>query len=173
MRAVFHQSVEDAETRQFLSGCREKSDWLFTQMFYSIAEVVLSWFMHRTSINGLLDREITFVFTQEQFDLFAPELRQPRGNVMDMNKMTSDHCDDITDSDSVKLCDKMLEVRRMIDLGAGHGTITTKMTAYFDMIYATEASPAMRERLAGLGFNVLNVTTWSKYDGTQRQHTID
>lgn len=48
----FIQFHQDEETQQFLSNCYEKADWLFTQLYYSVAKSVLGWFMTSTSING-------------------------------------------------------------------------------------------------------------------------
>lgn len=62
----FIQFHQDEETQQFLSNCYEKADWLFTQLYYSVAKSVLGWFMTSTSINGLLRRGSMFVFSQEQ-----------------------------------------------------------------------------------------------------------
>ncbi|KAF4517675.1 hypothetical protein B566_EDAN004969 [Ephemera danica] len=42
----------DAETNQFLDLSCQKSDWIVTQMWHSLASAILSWFMTRTSING-------------------------------------------------------------------------------------------------------------------------
>ncbi|XP_061196972.1 protein-L-histidine N-pros-methyltransferase-like [Saccostrea echinata] len=62
----FIQFHQDAETEQFLSDCYEKADWIFTQLYHSIAKSILSWFMTSTSINGLLQRGSMFVFSDEQ-----------------------------------------------------------------------------------------------------------
>ncbi|XP_022338741.2 protein-L-histidine N-pros-methyltransferase-like [Crassostrea virginica] len=60
------QFDQDAETEQFLSNCYEKADWLFTQLYHSVAKSFLGWFMTSTSINGLLRRGSMFVFSDEQ-----------------------------------------------------------------------------------------------------------
>jgi len=45
---------EDTETQEFLEACRDKSDWLFTELLHSFIKFALSWVMHQTSINGLV-----------------------------------------------------------------------------------------------------------------------
>ncbi|KAJ9578422.1 hypothetical protein L9F63_005342, partial [Diploptera punctata] len=42
----------DTETEQFLDQSYHKSDWIFTQLWHSIAKAFLGWFMTQTSING-------------------------------------------------------------------------------------------------------------------------
>ena len=48
----FVQFTEDAETKEFLENCYEKSDWLFTQLYHLMFKALLRWFMTQTSING-------------------------------------------------------------------------------------------------------------------------
>ncbi|XP_069701321.1 protein-L-histidine N-pros-methyltransferase [Periplaneta americana] len=57
----------DKETELFLDQSCHKSDWIFTQLWHSIAKAFLGWFMTQTSINGLLGRGSMFVFSLEQF----------------------------------------------------------------------------------------------------------
>ncbi|XP_052817997.1 uncharacterized protein LOC128244019 [Mya arenaria] len=63
----FVQLSEDSETRDFLENCYEKSDWVVTQIYHSLAKAFLSWFMETTSINGLLGRGSMFVFSRSHF----------------------------------------------------------------------------------------------------------
>ena len=48
----FIQFDQDEGSTQFLNLCREKSDWVFTQMGHSVCKSILSWFMSATTING-------------------------------------------------------------------------------------------------------------------------
>ncbi|XP_078689167.1 protein-L-histidine N-pros-methyltransferase-like [Branchiostoma floridae x Branchiostoma belcheri] len=57
----------DTETEEFLQGSREKSDWVFTQIFHSVVSTLLSMFVSVTSINGWLGRGSMFVFSQQHF----------------------------------------------------------------------------------------------------------
>lgn len=45
----FHQ---DEETTEFLDQCLEKADGIFTQIFQSLVQSLLGFFMTKTSING-------------------------------------------------------------------------------------------------------------------------
>jgi hypothetical protein len=42
----------DKETELFLDQSSHKSDWIFTQLWHSIAKAFLGWFLTQTSING-------------------------------------------------------------------------------------------------------------------------
>ncbi|KAK7114058.1 hypothetical protein V1264_000184 [Littorina saxatilis] len=59
---------QDEETTEFLDHCLEKSDWIFTQVFQSLAQTLLGLFMTKTSINGLLGRGSMFVLSHQQFE---------------------------------------------------------------------------------------------------------
>lgn len=64
----FLELRQDRETSEFLENCYEKADWVFVQIYHSLAKAVLSWFMPVTSINGYLNRGSMFVFSQSQFE---------------------------------------------------------------------------------------------------------
>ncbi|XP_038067322.1 methyltransferase-like protein 9 [Patiria miniata] len=67
LRVLFHQCHMDSATEKFLDSCYQKSDWIITQAWHSLAKAFLGFFMSSTSINGLLDRGCMFVFSMEQF----------------------------------------------------------------------------------------------------------
>ncbi|XP_063235849.1 protein-L-histidine N-pros-methyltransferase [Bacillus rossius redtenbacheri] len=67
--SLFLQLSADQETEQFLEQATEKSDWVLTQLWHSLARSFLGLFMTQTSINGLLGRGSMFVFSLEQFRL--------------------------------------------------------------------------------------------------------
>ena len=58
---------EDSETQNFIENSKDKSNWLFTQLYHSFALTFLRLFMSTTSINGLLNRGSMFVFSISQF----------------------------------------------------------------------------------------------------------
>ncbi|XP_060079923.1 protein-L-histidine N-pros-methyltransferase-like [Ylistrum balloti] len=58
----------------------------------------------------------------------------------------------------------------MIDLGAGDGMVTEKMAKYFDTVYTTEVSFAMRWRLQGKGYRLLDIDEWG--DGSRKYDLI-
>jgi len=131
LHSKFTQSYEDAETKQFCRSCREKSDWLFTELFHSFLKYVLSWVMHQTSINGLLQRGSMFVFSREQF------LR-------------------------IMGIDEMWRSGRLLDLGAGDGMVTQKMSGFFNETYVTETSSTMIWRLKEKDYKILDIHDWHK-----------
>lgn len=61
------QLKKDEQTLNFLEHCYDKSDWVLTQLYHSVAQSVLNWFMTKTSINGLLRRGSMFVFSTAHF----------------------------------------------------------------------------------------------------------
>lgn len=48
----FVQLEPDEDTLEFLERSEEKSDWILTQLWHSLAKAFLSFFMTQTSING-------------------------------------------------------------------------------------------------------------------------
>uniref|UniRef100_A0A8C6M4Q5 Methyltransferase 9, His-X-His N1-histidine n=1 Tax=Nothobranchius furzeri TaxID=105023 RepID=A0A8C6M4Q5_NOTFU len=66
-RHVFVQSHLDSDTEAFLRRSKEKSSWLFTQLYHSLVSTVLNPLVSRTSINGFLGRGSMFVFSKDQF----------------------------------------------------------------------------------------------------------
>ncbi|XP_037547519.1 methyltransferase-like protein 9 [Nematolebias whitei] len=67
LRDLFIQSRLDSDTRAFLQHSKEKSGWLFTQLYHSLVSTVLGPLVSRTSINGFLGRGAMFVFSTDQF----------------------------------------------------------------------------------------------------------
>ncbi|KAI0234730.1 Methyltransferase-like protein 9 [Lamellibrachia satsuma] len=68
LQKKFLQCDEDEETKTFLTNCYEKAEWIFTQLYHSLARSVLSWFMSSTSVNGFLRRGSMFVFSKAQVE---------------------------------------------------------------------------------------------------------
>lgn len=66
----FEASSFDAGTEEFIEHCYEKADWLFTQIYHSLARMVLGFFMSMTTVNGLLQRGSMFVFSEARFRTF-------------------------------------------------------------------------------------------------------
>eukprot|EP00794_Sanderia_malayensis_P019068 gene19068-20983_t len=67
LQQTFVHSRMDEETEAFLNNCYEKSGWVFTQFFHSLAQFFMGFVLSMTSINGLLNRGGMFVFSNEQF----------------------------------------------------------------------------------------------------------
>ncbi|KAL4624583.1 methyltransferase-like protein 9 isoform X2, partial [Arapaima gigas] len=67
VRPRFRQHHLDSDTRAFLKRSKEKSSWLFTQLYHSFFSTIFSPIVSRTSINGFLGRGSMFVFSGEQF----------------------------------------------------------------------------------------------------------
>ncbi|XP_050395622.1 protein-L-histidine N-pros-methyltransferase isoform X2 [Patella vulgata] len=129
LKDKFMPCHQDTETSLFLENCYEKSDYIFTQLYFSMARSVLSWFMSPTSINGWLDRGSMFIFSQNQ--------------IKDLLNITDDW-----------------RAENFLDLGAGDGKITQKLSHLFNQVYATEASNVMIKRLKERNFSVLDIDAW-------------
>lgn len=52
LASKFVQLNPDEDTENFIQQSEEKSEWIFTQIWHSIAKAFLGWFMSQTSING-------------------------------------------------------------------------------------------------------------------------
>uniref|UniRef100_A0A1Y1KNU0 Methyltransferase-like protein 9 n=1 Tax=Photinus pyralis TaxID=7054 RepID=A0A1Y1KNU0_PHOPY len=63
----FVQMHPDSDTLSFLQKAEDKSDWILTQIWHSLAKAFLGWFMTQTSINGWLRRGSMFVLSLSQF----------------------------------------------------------------------------------------------------------
>lgn len=63
----FIQLDADEETLEFVNDSEDKSDWIFTQLWYNLAKSVMQWMYSQTDINGMLNRGSMFVFSQQQF----------------------------------------------------------------------------------------------------------
>lgn len=75
----------DSDTDDFLSQAIKKSDWVFIQLWYSLAKSVLGWFMTQTSINGLLGRGSMFVYSLSHFRmLLSADVFWRGGNLLDL-----------------------------------------------------------------------------------------
>jgi len=131
LQQLFLQLDQDESTDEFLHNCQEKSDQIFTQIFYSLARPVLSFIMTQTSINGFLNRGSMFIFSERQFEKLL--------GISSYHKFDN-----------------------LLDLGAGDGMVTLRMSSYFNNTYATEMSTPMVRRLTGHGFKILNVDSWHK-----------
>ncbi|KAL0270487.1 UNVERIFIED_CONTAM: hypothetical protein PYX00_007884 [Menopon gallinae] len=135
MRKTFLQLSLDRETEEFLKQSFEKSSRVFVQIWHCFAKAFLSMFVTQTSINGLLRRGSMFVFSSEQF-LALTRWRE----------------EDAPDRS---------EKRRLLDLGAGDGVVTSVMAKLFDEVYVTEVSQPMKVILAEKGFRILAIDEWA------------
>lgn len=54
----------------------------------------------------------------------------------------------------------------LLDIGAGDGSVTQRMSSLFKKVYVTELSPVMQWRLSTNGYTVLNTDNWEnlKFD---------
>uniref|UniRef100_A0A0N4Z1L9 Methyltransferase-like protein 9 n=1 Tax=Parastrongyloides trichosuri TaxID=131310 RepID=A0A0N4Z1L9_PARTI len=132
---LYHPLTIDNETQEFLNNSMELSNNVFWQMFYSISIGMLSIFTTKTNINGILDRGRMHVFSTGQLYDF---LQLP--NDWDSSQKT------------------------VLDLGAGDGMVTKKLSVYYNNVYATEMSNVMRWRLKQKGFNIIDAEEWYKND---------
>ncbi|KAG7210641.1 hypothetical protein KM043_012155 [Ampulex compressa] len=123
----------DKAAEIFLIKSAERSDSLHLQAWHSLARSALSWFISRTSINGLLGRGSMHVFSGEQFQ-----------KLMDASGFEGPW-------------------HSLIDLGAGDGATTSHVAHLFEKVYATDISPPMRWALARRKFTVLDVERWYEW----------
>ncbi|XP_014601770.1 PREDICTED: methyltransferase-like protein 9 [Polistes canadensis] len=125
----------DEATEIFLMRSTERSESLPLQAWHSLARSALSWFISRTSINGLLGRGSMHVFSSEQFE----KLMEASGYKGPWESL--------------------------VDLGAGDGATTAHVAHLFERVYATDISPPMRWALAKRKFIVLDVDKWYEEAG--------
>jgi len=142
----FIQLGPDEETMKFIRQSIEKTDQIFTQMWHNLAKSVLKGFFGytQTDINGYLRRGSMFVLSTEQFNL----LREKAGLQSNVEES-------------------------LIDLGAGDGKPTDYLRPFYNDIYATEASWAMRDILKEKGITVLDIDDWDIQQQQQTQRTFD
>uniref|UniRef100_A0A183BYX1 Chromo domain-containing protein n=1 Tax=Globodera pallida TaxID=36090 RepID=A0A183BYX1_GLOPA len=124
----------DDETNEFLNSSLIVSNSICLQViYYSFVASLLSVFLTKTSINGLLDRGRMFIFSHSHVRAFLalPDDWSPIG-------------------------------RRMLDIGAGDGEVTAKFVPFFGNVWVVEASKIMEWRLARRGFTVLPMDKWER-----------
>lgn len=64
------------------------------------------------------------------------------------------------------LIDYESQLNTLLDIGAGDGSVTERMSSLFKTVYVTEISPTMRWRLGNYGYTVLDTDHWGdeKFD---------
>ncbi|KAK6041660.1 DREV methyltransferase, partial [Cooperia oncophora] len=176
LQSTFFLSFLDADTESFLEDSFATSNSLCLQLYYAFFSFLMSFFLSKTSINGLLHRGGMFLFSTNQLQEF---LDIPTG----WNP----------------------ENKQLLDLGAGDGGITKKLSAFYSKVYVTEMSQArtsgfpavylrlfgfrryitvmslpcvvMRWRLRNEGFHVEDVEQWSsstrRYDIISALNLLD
>ena len=185
------QLKQDEQTLNFLEHCYDKSDWVLTQLYHSIATSVLNWFMTKTSINGLLRRGSMFVFSTAHFGqlLHATSAREEPPTCacafharcpcipLPPPPMSSKKAPPPSPSTTSEIADSFAEpteetprpprprlLKTLLDLGAGDGEVTANMAPYFERVFATETSKVMQWRLEEKGYVVLDPFTWTDAD---------
>uniref|UniRef100_A0A0K0F504 Methyltransferase-like protein 9 (inferred by orthology to a human protein) n=1 Tax=Strongyloides venezuelensis TaxID=75913 RepID=A0A0K0F504_STRVS len=132
---LYYPLSYDNETAAFLDNSLEISNSLFWQMFYSISMGFLSFFTTKTNINGILNRGHMHIFSTSQLRNFMD--LPPDWNSLD---------------------------KTILDLGAGDGVVTEKLSHFYKNVYTTELSPIMQLRLKQKGFNVIDAQTWPEHE---------
>ncbi|KAK7504689.1 hypothetical protein BaRGS_00004175 [Batillaria attramentaria] len=138
----FHQ---DEETTEFLDACQEKADWVFTQIFHSLAQSVLAWFMSKTSINGLLGRGSMFVFSHQQFErLLSLSPVRKADNLIDLGagdgevtKVMADYFSNVYVTEMSPPMIKLLKNKgyRILDVSSWHeGNITYDVVSCLNLL---------------------------------------
>ncbi|EYC44980.1 hypothetical protein Y032_0443g1551 [Ancylostoma ceylanicum] len=140
LQSTFSKSSIDLETEQFLGNSFAISGSMCLQIYYAFMSTILSSFLSKTSINGLLNRGKMFLFSTSQLRSFL------------------DIPADWTSAD-----------KQLLDLGAGDGGITTKLSPFYGTIYTTEMSQIMQWRLRQQNFQEEDVEKWSS---TSRRYNL-
>ncbi|CAF2404073.1 unnamed protein product [Rotaria sp. Silwood2] len=130
-REYFHEFHEDEETTTFIKQSEQKSDNIPLQIIHSILTSLLTFFMTRTSANGLIGRGRMFVYSTAQFKTLL----------------------DIESHEESPF-------NTLLDIGAGDGSVTERMSSLFKQVYVTELSSTMQWRLSTYGYTVLNTDHW-------------
>jgi hypothetical protein len=146
--ATYYPSHYDQDTEDFISTSVVTSNSLCLQLYYSAVSAMLAIIVTKTSINGLLGRGGMYISAGNSLRHF------------------------------LALSDEWSPVgRRVLDLGAGDGSVTT---AAFGPLYmhisCTDASKVMEWRLAQRGFQVLPVDKWvntGRYDLISALNLLD
>ncbi|KAF7496224.1 Methyltransferase-like protein 9 [Sarcoptes scabiei] len=146
----FHQCHYDQETQTFIEVCHKTADSFFYHFFLFIMKQLLRPFLSTTSICGLLSCGEMFVFSSIQVEQFVI------GN-MEMHRKTIDTATNSFD-DRSRDCQNLA----MLDIGAGSGSITSKLSKYFLATYVTELSITMRYRLRSRGYSILDAERWNQ-----------
>ncbi|KAI1730961.1 DREV methyltransferase domain-containing protein [Ditylenchus destructor] len=129
--STFHPSHFDQETETFIDTSAAISNSICLQLYYSMASAFLSFLITKTSINGLLNRGSMFLFSRNHFRNF------------------------------IGLPDDWSPVgKKVLDLGAGDGGVTSVFADFFMHVSVTDASKIMEWRLAQKGFTVLAIDKW-------------
>ncbi|XP_071449481.1 protein-L-histidine N-pros-methyltransferase isoform X2 [Hetaerina americana] len=175
----FIQMGVDEGTEAFLEQSKEKSEWIFTQLWYSLARPFFGWFMSQTSVNGLLGRGSMFVFSKTQFLKLLGKDYQDSCQPIEFDKnlhfngLVGGNAQELSDdSHQGNPCKTVLNIEpgpffdgSLLDLGAGDGGITEIIAKMFKSgVYVTEISPPMKRTLAKKGFHVLDENSWHKED---------
>uniref|UniRef100_A0A915D2H9 Methyltransferase-like protein 9 n=1 Tax=Ditylenchus dipsaci TaxID=166011 RepID=A0A915D2H9_9BILA len=108
------------------------SNSLCLQLCYSVASTLLTCLITQTSINGVLNRGGMFIFSRNHFRNFV-------GLPDDWSPMG----------------------KKVLDMGAGDGGVTSVFSEFFMHVFVTDASKVMQWRLAQRGFTVLPIDRWS------------
>ncbi|KAJ1349972.1 Methyltransferase-like protein 9, variant 2 [Parelaphostrongylus tenuis] len=132
LQSTFMQSSIDSETRNFISDSIVISNSVCLQLYYAFMSAVLSFFLSKTSINGILNRGTMFLFSTKQLrDLLSIPAEWNPAN------------------------------KRVLDLGAGDGSITEKLASFYGTIHTTEISQVMEWQLRSKNFILEDVEAWS------------
>jgi len=135
--STYYPSHYDQDTEDFISTSVATSNSICLQLYYSAVSTLLALIVTKTSINGLLGRGGMYICAGNSLRHF------------------------------LALPDDWSPVgRRVLDLGAGDGSVTT--TAFgslYKHISCTDASKVMEWRLAQRGFQVLPLDRWAVNTG--------
>lgn len=129
----FVQLDTDEETNAFVKNSVTTAQNVCLQLLYTFVNLLLSLFLSRTDINGLLERGHMFVFSK-----------------LHLRKLLS----------LAQLAEREPPFSAVLDLGAGDGCVTQQFTEFATSIYVTETSTVMGRVLQRKHFHVLGLDNW-------------
>ncbi|CCW68018.1 unnamed protein product [Phytomonas sp. Hart1] len=133
---LFQKSLCDAETDVFIQSASKFSVWKL--LIANICSSVVS----RTTANGLVGRGGMFVLSTAQAHSLLRSPAAPRSG-------------DVDHAPSSRLSNEPI-FKTLLDIGAGDGGVTAKLSPLFEKVFVTEYSATMRWRLKRHGYEVLS-----------------
>lgn len=144
LRGKFFQFHMDDETNEFLASCFDNSEmswikFIIILLFWPILRL----FMYSTSLNGLFRCGLMFLFSEDQLKQFF------RHNMQHIKTKRIDE-------------QGFMLGNNLLDIGAGDGNITRKLSPFFQRTFVTEISRIMQKRLINRNYHNLDADNWFK-----------
>lgn len=140
LREKFYQLTFDDETEEFIASCLKRSDLSWKRYLCLIfLWPILRLFMSVTSLYGLFECGAMFLFSREHLKQFLSYRNEKFAPLINEDKFIGDN---------------------LLDIGAGDGNITSKLSPFFRHTYVTEKSSTMQKRLTERNYINLDADNW-------------